>query len=238
MMPLNLFRLQLMDTLTGRSRLAVRFGVTLLLALPFILVKMPTAAKTSGVVMVILFTSFFGTAIAHARLCEDGRFSRLRMLPIPTSLLWLDLTLAYAVGRLVPAGILLAGFIIINAGHVPPTAWAYTVSLLCIAVLTLVALATLIGHLCRSNGQVHLVSALTCGVIASVSGIIPAAPRLSSLTAVLDVNPLYQLQHTLSDMIEAAATISSLKSIIYFIIMAVFIFVIILRWIAGSIPNK
>ena len=47
-----------------------------------------------------------------------------------------------------------------------------TQSLLCIAVLTLVALATLIGHLCRSNGQVHLVSALTCGVIASVSGII------------------------------------------------------------------
>lgn len=238
MTPLNLFRLQLMDTFTGSARLTVRFGVTILLALPFIFIDLPMPAKSSGLVMVIMFTTFFGSAIAHARLCEDGRFTRLRLLPISRPILWLDLVLASAINRMIPAAILLTGFIIINGPTVSFVFLIYIAFELCATVVLLVISATLLGHAARSNGQVHLFAALVCACIAFISGVIPTAPKLASVTAALAANPLYQLRNALSGMTNETLTISSLKFIMSCIILAVFALVIVLRWNTGTIGNK
>ena len=235
MMPLNLFRLQLMESVAKPARSVVRLGVTVLLALPFIFVNMPASVKASGLVMVILFTTFFGTAIAHTRLCEDGRFTRLRMLPKSPLVLWLDLVLASAINRIVPAALLLAGFIFINCPGISIASMIYIASLLSTVVVLLVSLATLIGHIARSNGQVHLLGALACGIISFVSGMIPTVPRVASLTIVLNVNPLFQLQAALNSLINGTLTVSTTAQTLSAAVLILLGFGVMLRWATGSI---
>jgi hypothetical protein len=234
MMPLNLFRLQIMESFAKPARSVVRLGVTVLLALPFIFVNMPAVVKASGLVMVILFTTFFGTAIAHTRLCEDGRFTRLRMLPMSPLILWLDLVLALGINRFVPAALLLTGFIIINSPGINTVSMIYIASLLSMVILLVVSLATLIGHIARSNGQVHLLGALACGIIAFVSGLIPTVP-IASLAIILNANPLYQLQVALNSLINGTLTVSTTALTLASAVLILLGLGVMLRWVAGSI---
>ena len=81
-MPGNVFCLQLADAFGDRRRIALRISVTALLATPFIFVNMPIRAQAAGIVMVIMFTSFFGASVSYARLRTDLRLERLTLLPM------------------------------------------------------------------------------------------------------------------------------------------------------------
>jgi hypothetical protein len=240
MMPGNLFRLQ-MSAAFGNQRLVIlRICVSALLAMPFILVNMPGRAQVSGIVMVILFTSFFGTAVGHAHLRADLRFARLTLLPMSRGMLWLDLVLASTLSRLAPAVIVLSGFVLINGRNVMPASIISLFGFLCgsLVLLTLLGMGT--GRLARSNGEVHLFGALACGAIALVSGVVPLPERVMWLTAATAWNPIARLLTVLTRLASGSASVSSAELAIASLVFGAVTVAAILRWISGGMkkPEK
>ena len=198
MMPGNLFQLELAAALGDRRRLALRIGISILLALPFIFVAMPTRARVPGVTMVVLFTSFFGAAVHHARLRADGRLARLCLLPMRRGVLWLDLVLASMLSRLAPALVVVFCFVLVNGRRLSGVALAGVAGLLCAALLALTLLGIVVGRLARSNGEVHLLGALAAGAVALASGVMPLPERLTWMTGVTAWNPVARLLDALN----------------------------------------
>lgn len=233
MMPHNLFQLQLMETFSNARHVAVRTGVSVLLAVPFIFVGMPPAVKAAGIVMVVLFTTFFGSAIGHAHLCEDNRFSRLMLLPISRPGMWLDVILASAVARLVPTLVVVIGFALFNGFRFSGAAILHLTGMLCTAVLLLTLLGTLTGHLARSNAEVHLYSALVCALVAVFAGVTPGIPKLTPLTNALAANPLRRLLSGLVSLTDGTMTLTASETLVSSVLLALFGLAVIWRWLSG-----
>jgi hypothetical protein len=202
--------------------------------MPFIFVEMPARAKATGIVMVILFTSFFGAAVGHARLRADLRFARLILLPTSRGVIWLDLVLASTLSRLVPAVIVLSGYVIINGQKIMLTSIISLVGLLCgsLVLLTLLGMGT--GRLARSNGEVHLFGALVCAMIAFVSGVTPLPERVLWLRAAAAWNPIGLLLTLLISMGNGSTHLSDTELIVTSFVLGTVIFVVIMRWISGG----
>jgi hypothetical protein len=234
MMPGNLFRLELAAAFADRRRIALRISVSALLALPFILVDMSARAQAAGIVIVILFTSFFGAAVGHAKLRADLRFDRLTLLPIRRSLLWLDLVLASALARLVPTTVVLAGYVLINGKNLTSRAVVVLFGLFCGSVILLTLLGIGIGRIARSNGEVHLFGALAAVILACISGVTPLPQRLTWLAATMDWNPVARL-HSMLTRIATGSTVMGLTELVFASFMLGGIAVIVvLRWISGG----
>jgi hypothetical protein len=237
MMPGNLFRLQLLAFFKDRRYTALRIGVSALLAMPFILVGMPARAQAAGILMVILFTGFFGAAVGHARLRADLRFARLTLLPISRVVLWLDLVLASTLARLAPAVVVLACFAVINGRGLTPASLIELLGLLCGALVLLTLLGMGTGRLARSNGEVHLFGALACGALAFVSGVAPLPERLSWLTATMAWNPIARLLTALTRLANESASVPRADLAIASLALGAITIVAILRWISGGMQK-
>jgi hypothetical protein len=181
--PFNLFRLELVSSLAGARALLMRLGFTLLIALPFVLIAMPVAVKASGIVMIVLFTSFFGAAVGLARKRSDGQLERLRLLPQPLLLPFFDIVLAGAVVDLLQILPVLILYFAVNGGAFASAPVALVLALLIVTLLPLNLLGVLLGLAMRSNAEVHLAGALSVGVLAVLSGLAPLPRRLAALSA-------------------------------------------------------
>ncbi len=230
----NVFRLQLAADLANRRRIILRIGVSLLLALPFIFVGMPARAQAAGIVMVILFTGFFGSAVGYARLRADLRFTRLTLLPISRGVLWLDLVLASALTRLAPVMVVIVGFIIVNGQGITLSFLFNVLGLICASMLFLTLLGMVTGRLARSNGEVHLLGALVCMVLAFISGITPLPERLTWLTTTMVWNPISRLLTALTRLASGTVSTSQIEFVFASLIVGAVIVLTILRWISGG----
>lgn len=230
----NLFCLQLATAFADRRRVFLRIGVSALLALPFIFVGMPARAQAAGIVMVILFTGFFGAAVGHARLREDGRLERLLLLPTPRATLWLDLALASTVSRAAPAVVVLTAFVAVNARNVTVGALVALAGLLCatLVLLTLLGMAT--GRLTRSNAEVHLFGALTVGLLAVVSGVAPLPERLAPLAAATAWNPIGRLLSALVRLSSGSADVHAAEVALTALALAGIIATVSIRAFQGA----
>jgi hypothetical protein len=237
MMPGNLFRLQMLATFGDRRHLILRIGISLLLAMPFIFVGMPARAKAAGIVMVILFTSFFGAAVGHARLRAEMRLARLMLLPTSRAIIWLDLVLSSTLSRLVPAVIVLSGFMLINGQNVMLASIINLFGLLCSSLILLTLLGMGTGTLARSNGEVHLFGALVCAMIAFVSGVTPLPQRLSWLKTPAVFNPVGRLITFLTNMGNGTTHLSDIELAFASLVSIAVIFTVIMRWISGGISK-
>jgi hypothetical protein len=234
MMPGNLFRLELAAAFADRRRTALRIGLTLLLALPFVLVDMPARAQTAGIMMVILFTSFFAAAVRHAKLMADLRLARLALLPTWRPLLWLDIVLASVVARLLPTGIVLTCYLLVHGRDVTVGVVTGLLGLLCASVglLTLLGIAT--ARLARSNQEVHLFGALAVVVLACICGITPLPQRLEGFVALVAWNPVARLHIILAGLANDPAPVSSTESLFATLVLAGFVATAVLRWLSGG----
>lgn len=237
MMPGNLFRLELSAAFADRRRTALRIGICLLLALPFILVDMPVNVKARGIVMVVLFTSFFGAAVGHARLRADMRFARLTLLPTPRVLLWLDLVLTSALARLVPTTVVLACFIFINGQSLTARAVVVLFGLFCCAVVLLTLLGIGTGRIARNNGEVHLFGALAAVILACISGITPLPQKLTWLAGTMAWNPVARLHVMLTGLATGPTAVSLTELAFASFMLGCIVLVVILRWISGGLCN-
>ena len=209
MMPGNLFCLQVAAAFANRRKRLLQIGIGGLLAMPFILVDMPARAQAGGVVMVIIFTTFFGSAVGHLRLRDDRRMAQLTLLPIPRATLWLDLVLASMVARLVPAAVVPAVFVAVNGQAVTAAAVVYLAGLLCGALLLLTVLGLAAARLARDNGEGHLFGALACGGIALLSGVVPLPARLRGVETVAAWNPIGQFAAALTHLAEGFLVVTA-----------------------------
>jgi hypothetical protein len=238
MTPGNLFRLQIAAAFAGRRRTLLRIALTLLLALPFIFVGMPPRAQAGGIVMVMLFTTFFGSAVAHARLREDHRLERLTLLPIPRPVLWLDLTLSSTVSRLAPLALVFITFIAVNSTTVTILSLSNLLGLLlaCLVLLTVLGMAT--GSLAHSNAEVHLFGALACGVLAFVSGLTPLPEKLTWLSVTTAANPVAMLLRALLRMTSGTGSMSGLELTLSLLTLIAVAALTVYRWAEGAAPGK
>jgi ABC-type multidrug transport system permease subunit len=230
----NVFRLQLAADFGNRRRIILRIGISLLLALPFIFVGMPARAQATGIVMVILFTGFFGAAVGFTRLRADLRFTRLTLLPIPRYVLWLDLVLASAIARLVPVIIVLVLFIIVNGQGITPSFLTNVLGLLFASMVLLTILGMSAGRMARTNGEVHLSGALICMVLAFFSGITPLPEKLTWLKSTMLFNPISRLLAALTGLAGNTAFIPKVEFVLASLIVGLVIVTVILRWISGG----
>ncbi len=237
-MPGNVFRLQLASAFADRRRVILRVCISALLAMPFVFVAMPARVQAAGMVMVILFTSFFGAAVSHANLRSDSRLTRLMLLPTSRVVLWLDLILASALTRLAPVSVVVAGFVLVNGQSMTPAALIALCGLLCssLVLVTMFGIAT--GRLARSNGEVHLFGAMACGLLAFLSGITPIPERLSWLAATAAFNPIARLPAALTRQTAKSASQSSTQLIFALLILTTIACTSAVRWIAGGVEQK
>lgn len=234
MMPGNLFRLELASAFADRRRTALRIGLTVLLGLPFVLVDMPVRAQAAGIMMVVLFTSFFGAAVGHAKFLGDQRFARLILLPTSRRLLWLDLILASGLARLLPTGTILIFYLLVNARSVTVGAVTGLFGLLCASVVLLTLLGIATGRLARNNQEVHLFGALAVVVLACICGVTPLPDRLTGLVAAMAWNPVARLNAVLTDMANGLAPASSGELLFATLALVGFMGTAVLRWTAGG----
>jgi hypothetical protein len=234
MMPDNPLRLQLAAGLGDRRQMVLRIAICTLPALPFIGIAMPARAQASGIVMVILFTSFFGAAVSHTHLRQDFRLARLKLLPTPRCILGLDLVLSSAYTRLPPVLVVLTGFVIVNARGATTAAMIHLAGLLCAALLLLTALGIAVGRLARGNGEVHLLGVLTAAVLAFLSGITPLPDRLAWVRVGLAWNPVARLLTTLEGLTTGSVNVPAAELILASAVLGSVIVVTILRWRASS----
>jgi ABC-type multidrug transport system permease subunit len=215
----------------------LRVGVSALLALPFILVGMPARAQAAGLVMVVLFTAFFGAAVGHVRLREDGRLERLLLLPMWRVTLWLDLALASALSRSVPAAVVLTGFVAVNGRNVRVESVVALAGLLSTTLVLLTLLGMGVARLARSNAEVHLFGALAGGLLAVVSGVVPLPERLAGVSVTTAWNPIGRLTTTLVELSRGSQGMDGAELAVTVTTLAVFVAVAAVRWVQGAGPR-
>ena len=238
MMPGNVFRLQLAAAFADTRHMILRIGVSALLAMPFVFVGMPARAQAAGIVMVILFTGFFGAAVGHARMRSDSRLARLTLLPVSPVVLWLDLVLASALTRLAPVVVVIAGFVLVNGRGVSPAGLIALLGLLCSSLIFVTLLGMGTGRLARSNGEVHLFGAMACGLLAFVSGVTPIPERLTWLAATVAFNPIARLLAALTRLAAEPASQSSAEFVLASLVLTAIAVATAFRWFAGGLAQK
>lgn len=237
MMPGNLFRLELAAAFANRRRMVLRIGVSVLLAMPFIFVDMPGRAQAAGIVMVILFTGFFGAAVGHARLRSDLRFARLTLLPVSRWVLWLDLALASTLARFAPVAVVVGGFVIVNGRGVTAGCVVGLGGLLCTSLFVLTLLGMGTGKLARSNGEVHLFGALVCGGLAFVSGVVPVPEKMAWLSTTFPWNPIARLLAMLIRLGDGSGDAVGGELVFALSGLIAIVATAILRWISGGMAG-
>jgi hypothetical protein len=181
MTPRNLFQVEAAATLAGRRSLALRMGLALLLALPFALFAMPPRAKAAGLSMMVLFVSFFGAAVGLVRRRAEGQWLRLRLLPVAPWLASLDYLLVSTLADLVQTAPALALFAVVNCRGAAVGVLGAAAAAWVLSVAVLNALGMLLAAAVRSNAEVHLAAALSVGVVAFLSGLLPVPPPVAGL---------------------------------------------------------
>lgn len=238
MIPSNVFRLQLAAAFAARRRIFLRIGVSTLLAMPFVFVGMPPRAQAAGIVMVILFTGFFGAAVGHARLRSDSRLTRLTLLPMSRITLSLDLLLASALTRLAPVVVVVTAFVLVNGRAVTMAALFALLGVLCASLILVTLLGMATGRIARSSGEVHLFGAMACGLLACVSGVTPIPERLTWLKVTASFNPIARLLAALTTLAAEPDSRSGNESLLPLLFLAALATLIAYRWFADAIAQK
>lgn len=181
MMPSNVFEVELASSFATRRAIVLRLGLPLLLGLPFVLFEMPAEAKAAGITMLLLFLTFLGASVGHARREREGRLAALRLLPVPRWLGWSDLLLAGSVTDLCQMTPVI-GLIVVMEGRGLGIGPAMGLAVpLVTTVLVLNALGMLLATCFAENAEIHLLGALGTSFLAFLSGVFPVPGRLSAL---------------------------------------------------------
>lgn len=191
--------------LAGRRTFAMRVGLAFALGLPFALLSIPLRAKAAGLVVLAVFISFFGTAVAAVRRRESGQSARLRLLPLPRWLVAADHVLSDSVIDVLQITPVLALFAVVNGRQPGAPGVVCALGILFVTIVTMNLLGLGLAAVMRSNPEVHLFAALGVGVISFVSALLPVPARVQPLVnAASRFSPPARLARVLEDLGSAA----------------------------------
>ena len=230
MRPSNVFQLEMASHLADRRTLIIRLGFTLLLGLPFILIAMPPKIQVSGLLIIMIFITFFGAAVTFVRRRAEGHYTRLKLLPIPVPGIIGDMILAGVLIDFVQMGLLLALFMIVYSPGI--TAWALleTAGLFVLVILILNVLGILLAFVIKKNSEAHLFGALAAGFLAFISGLFPVPGRFQKAIEILTTwNPLSNLGKGLMALAANPESGRDALTLAWTIVLMLFIFAILQR---------
>ncbi|MBN1291266.1 MAG: ABC transporter permease [Candidatus Latescibacteria bacterium] len=230
MKPSNVFQLEMKTLFSGKRNLALKIGLTLLLGFPFVMVAMPLTVKVSGLMMLVLFTGFFGAAVTLVRRRTDGHTARLKLLPVPQWIILVDFVLSGALIDMLQTGIILALFVIVNGQGITGSTFIYAAGLFCITVVMLNIFGIVLGFVMESNPEVHLAAALTTGFFALISNLFPVPARLDRLIETISrYNPISILSDVLVDLGQDNVVVHDQPLLIPVLILVIFTGSVIFR---------
>lgn len=198
MKPENVFQVEIANVLSDKFSLSLRFGFTWLLALPLTILPVRPAVSVSGLMMLFLFTTFFGAVISAARRKSESRFSRLRLLPLSLAQIGGDYLLAGTLMGVVRMTPVLVLFAFVRGEGIAAGLLVHMTGLLVGAVFLLQGTGMLVGLLTRSNQEAHLLGAIATGLIAFVSDVLPVHAGMGGFARAW--NPLSMLAGELERM--------------------------------------
>jgi hypothetical protein len=229
MRPANVFQLELAVNFASVRTFIMKLGFTMVLGFPFILIAMPPRVQVAGLVMIVLFISFFGAAVAFVRRRNDGIMERLKLLPIARWKIVSDFllsTTAADIIQLFPPFLL---FMLVHGSHIGLGAIVWVFGIFVLTVLFFNLLGVLLGWAMRSNPEVHLIGALATATMAFLSGILPVPIRVRPVILTLSRwSPLYHLSLTLTHIREGTLLGDNLKLVLwsFFLVLVVSYFII------------
>ncbi len=204
MIPANLFQLEVLSVVANRRALVMRLLLPVVMSMPFVLTAMPVRVKTAGLVMLLLFLTFFGAAVTMVRRESEGHRTKLSLLPIPGWLVQVDFVLSGAVIDILQIGGVIVLFLLLNAKAPVSGSLIFVLAgMFVVSVIVLNFLGMLLAGAVKNNVEVHLIGALTVGVIALVSGLFPVPAGIAQVIAAgSGWNPIAQLAAILTSLAE------------------------------------
>ncbi|MBI4772714.1 MAG: ABC transporter permease [Deltaproteobacteria bacterium] len=203
MKPINVFRLELCSAFSSVRTLVFRLGVAFLLGAPFVFIAMPVRIRVVGLVMLTLFTSFFGTAVSLVRARSEGRLTRLRVLPIPGWRMASDQLFAWSLVDFAQTGPLMFLLVAVSGHPISPGLGLRLAGLYCITVLLLNVAGFTLGWVMKNNPEVHLCGGLIVMGVGLLSGLVPVPSRIEPL---VEVTAIFSPVGRLADALERAVT--------------------------------
>ena len=184
MRPNNIFQLELASVFATPRSILIRLGYAYVLGLPFALISMPIRVRVIGIVLLVLFTSFYGASTTIVARKSDGILARLGLLPIHKTALYGDILLSGSVVDLLQAGVVIVLLLIVNGSGINGRLIIVVAGSFLISVLLLNILGMFLGAISKNSQEVHITGSLGLAVIGFFSGIYPVPGRLEGIITV------------------------------------------------------
>ena len=234
MKPANLYQIELAAVFASGRSLAIKLGYAYLLGLPFALIRMSVNARVIGVIVLILFTSFFGAATTIVSRRSDGLLDRLRLLPIRKRGVYLDFLLSGAAVDIIQVGVVFLLLLLINGSSVSLNLVLGIAGTFVLSALLLNILGMLLGTIAKGSQEVYLIGSLGIGVIGFFSGLYPVSGKIESVVdAISRFSPLRYLADTMrwsmADAGEAIGSVTGWQALLSVMLIAIVLIGFILR---------
>lgn len=231
MKPENVFQLELATVFASGRSLFMKLGYAYLLGLPFALITMPVRIRVIGIVVLILFTSFFGAATTLVSRRSDGQLSRLKLLPIRRNSLYGDILFSGAAVDLLQVGLVIFLLLLINGRNLSLQIVLTIAGTLVLSVLFLNLLGMLLGAVSNNSQEVHLIGSIGVGLIGFLSGIYLVPSRIEGVIDTISLaSPLRYLARSLEVGIgESAGAVLPIYAYLSALLLMILIGVFLIR---------
>jgi len=231
MKPENVFQLELATVFASGRSLFMKLGYAYLLGLPFALITMPVRVRVIGIVVLILFTSFFGAATTLVSRRSDGQLSRLKLLPIRRNSLYSDILFSGAAVDLLQVGLVIFLLLLINGRNLSLQLVLTIAGTLVLSVLFLNLLGMLLGAVSNNSQEVHLIGSIGVGLIGFLSGIYLVPSTIEGVIDTISLaSPLRYLARSLSaGMGESTGGILPIHALLSTLLLMLLIGVFLMR---------
>lgn len=174
----NLLKVELTNSFVNGKSLSIKLGYAYLIGIPFALIRMTVNARVLGVVVLILFTSFFGAATTIVSRRSDGILGKLRLLPIRSASFVLDFLLSGAIVDFLQVGVVIGLLLLVNGSSVSFAILAAIAGTFVLSVLLLNLLGMVLGFYTGGSQEVYLIGSLGAGLIGFLAGLYPVSGRI------------------------------------------------------------
>jgi ABC-type multidrug transport system permease subunit len=169
MLPDRFWKREMAEDLKSKKALLLKFLVPLIFLVPLLIAPIPTVARASGFVMVILFVGIFGSAVRLARLRESRMLERLAVLPLSPRQMVAEYIGAHSVFDMLQLAVPL--LIFTSMVHPLPIGVLWIGVSYVASIVGANALGVLVALMAGSSGEGHLYGILTVLIAAGLSGL-------------------------------------------------------------------
>ncbi len=230
MNPANIFQLEMAMLFAGKKTLFMKLGLTLLIGFPFIFIDMPPAIKRAGLLVLLIFISFFGSSVAMVRRRTEGHLKKIATTPIPKRVWFFDYLLANVTVDVMQIGLVMLLSLIINRQSTDIVRVVTGAALFLLTITVYNVLGMALGLSLKSNSEVHLFGALGVAFLVLLSGALPVPDKLESVVySVARWAPAYHLSRLMLPGGSGGFSLRGIALLLPLLVIGCFIAFLLLR---------